>query len=153
MMQDADLFTITLRKWISVFMHRSMQNFISFAKENGLSMSQVGALFHIFRGNSSVSEVGDGLGVTNAAASQLLERLVKLGLITRTENPNDRRVKQIVLTEKGQEFIQGSIAVRHGWMDYLSASLTDMEKVQIVEALNILIDKTNQLEALSETVC
>ena len=114
-MQSADPFVNTLGEWIEVFMRRSMHNFICYSKEKGLSMSQIGALFHIFRDKSSVSEISDNLGVTSAAASQMLERLVQQGLILRKEDPNDRRVRQIVLTDKGHQILQESIAVRQGW--------------------------------------
>ena len=62
-------------------MHRSMRHFLRYARESGLSMSQFGALFHIHRrGSSGVTDLGDHLGVTSAAASQMLDRLVQQGL-------------------------------------------------------------------------
>ncbi len=151
-MQSADPFVNTLGKWIEVFMRRSMHNFICYSKEMGLSMSQIGALFHIFRGRSSVSDIGDNLSVTSAAASQMLERLVQQGLILRKEDPDDRRVKQIVLTDKGRQILKESLAVRQGWLENLAHTLSDSEREQITEALNILIEKANQLEGLPELI-
>ena len=151
-MQSADPFVNTLGEWIEVFMRRSMHNFICYSKEKGLSMSQIGALFHIFRDKSSVSEISDNLGVTSAAASQMLERLVQQGLILRKEDPNDRRVRQIVLTDKGHQILQESIAVRQGWLENLARTLTDSQREQVTAALNILIEKANQLERPSEPV-
>ena len=78
------------------FMHRSMHSLIHYIKKNDLSMSQIGALFQINHGKSNVSELGEGLGITIAAASQMLERLVQQELILRTEDPEDRRVKKLV---------------------------------------------------------
>ena len=147
-MQSADPFVNTLGEWIEVFMRRSMHNFICYSKEKGLSMSQIGALFRIFRGKSSVSDISDNLGVTSAAASQMLERLVQQGLILRKEDPNDRRVRQIVLTDKGHQILQESIAVRQGWLE----NLTDSQREQVTAALNILIEKANQLEQSSVPV-
>ena len=98
-MSKSDPFISTLHRWMEISMHRSMHNFLRFTRESGLSMSQIRALFHLNRkGSSGVSDLGDHLGVTSAASSQLLERLVQQNLILRTEDPNDRRVKQIVLT-------------------------------------------------------
>jgi DNA-binding MarR family transcriptional regulator len=152
-MHSDDPFVNTLGKWIEVFMRRSMHNFISYSKEKGLSMSQIGALFRIFRGGrSSVSDIGDNLGVTSAAASQMLERLVQQGLILREEDPDDRRVRQVVLTDKGRQILQESLAARQGWLENLAYTLTDIEKEQIAAALNILIDKANQLEKPSVPV-
>lgn len=146
-MQSDDPFVNTLGKWVEVFMRRSMHNFIAYSKEKGLSMSQIGALLRIFRGGrSSVSDIGDNLGVTSAAASQMLERLVQQGLILRKEDPEDRRVKQVVLTDKGREILQESIAARQGWLENLAQTLSEGEREQITAALEILIEKASQLE-------
>jgi DNA-binding MarR family transcriptional regulator len=152
-MQDVDPFAITLKKWVVVFMRNSMRNFIFYLKERGLSMSQIGSLFLIQRGNSSVSDIADELGVTNAAASQMLERMLQQDLILRLEDPSDRRVKQITLTDKGRLVIRESLAARQGWLDNLSQALTETEKEQINTSLNILIDKANRIEQHPEIAC
>jgi MarR family transcriptional regulator for hemolysin len=145
-MQYADPFIVTLQKWIEVSMHRSIRNFICYARESGLSMSQLGALFHVHRaGSSGVTDLGDHLGVTSAAASQMLERLAKQELIVRSEDPNDRRVKQIILTDKGLRVLQQSIRAHQGWLVDLADTLSNSEKEAIIPALNILIDKANHL--------
>ena len=147
-MQSDDQFVSTLGRWIEVFMRRSMHNFISYSKEKGLSMSQVGTLLRLFRGgSSSVSNIGDDLGVSNAAASQMIERLVQQGLILRTEDPDDRRVKQVVLTDKGRLVLHESIAARQGWLETLGRSLSNNEREQIIAALDIMIERANQLES------
>ncbi len=150
MMQSTDPFVYTLRSWIEVFMHRSMRNFIHFAKESGLSMSQIGAMFRIRHGSSGVSDIGDDLGVTSAAASQMLERMVQQGLIVRSEDPNDRRVKHLVLTDKGQNTLHEGIQARQKWIEELAELLTDEEKESALGVLQILVEKTNQLENIPE---
>ncbi|MEI6509709.1 MAG: MarR family transcriptional regulator [bacterium] len=147
-----DSFLRTLRDWIEVFMHRSMSSVIRFSKAKGLSMSQIGALFHIDKGVRCVSDLGDDLGVTSASASQMLERMVQQGLILRFEDPQDRRFKQIVLTDEGRRTVQESLHARQGWLDDLALTLSANEKEQIAVALKILIDKANQLEPRLETV-
>ena len=149
-MHSIDPFIVTLRKWIEIFMRHSMRNFIHYSKESGLSMSQIGALFHIHRGASGVSDLGDDLGVTSAAASQMLERLVQSQLILRSEDPHDRRVKQLILTDKGRHILQESLHARQSWLDDLAGALSPAEKDQIITSLNILIDKASQLEQPSE---
>jgi len=143
-MQQADPFVVTLQRCIEIFMQRSMRDFLGYARESGLSMSQLGALFQIHhRESSGVTDLGDQLGVTSSAASQLLERLVQQELILRSEDPSDRRVKQLVLTDKGRQVLQESIRARESWLSDLAAALSDSEKEAIIAALNILIDKAN----------
>jgi DNA-binding MarR family transcriptional regulator len=145
-MRYADPFVVTLQEWIEVSMDRSIRSFIHYARESGLSMSQLGALFHIHRrGSSGVTDLGDHLGVTSAAASQMLERLVQQELILRSVDPSDRRVKQIILTANGLQVLQESIRPRQGWLYDLAETLSDPEKETITAALNVLIDKVHHL--------
>ena len=145
-MPTADPFITTLHQWIDVFMHRSMRRFIHYARESGLSMSMMGALFHLHKKRSSgVTDLGDHLGVTSAATSQMLERLVQQKLIQRSEDPNDRRVKQIALTDKGCRVLEEGLRARQGWLDDLMDILSTEEKKQITVAMKIMIEKANQL--------
>jgi DNA-binding MarR family transcriptional regulator len=124
-----------------------MRHFLHFSKERGVSMPQIGALFQIRRkGVCSVSEISGELEITSAAASQMLESLVKEGLVRRSEDPNDRRAKQIVLTEKGRKTLQESIHSRQGWLTQLINQLTEQEQVQIASALKILTERASRLE-------
>lgn len=152
MMTD-DLLSV-LHQWIEVYMRRSMRDFIQFAKENGLSMSQFNSLMHLKRkGSSAVSDIGEHLGVTTAAASQMVERMVQQGWLERTEDPVDRRAKRIALTQKGQAMIAMSIRARQKWLDELDADLTDDERKQVTAALRILLEKTRQVDDRLEGEC
>jgi DNA-binding MarR family transcriptional regulator len=145
-MQQTDPFVDTLQKWMEVSMHRSMPQDICSARERGLSMPQLGALFLIHRKRGSgVTDLGDDLGVTSSAASQLLERLVQQELVRRLEDPSDRRVKQVVLTDKGIQIVEETMHTRQRWVSDLAQNLSDTEKEAIVPALNLLIDRVNQL--------
>jgi len=140
-MQQVDPFVAALEKWIEVFMHRSMRDLMDYARTSGLSMSQLGALFQIYHGGSSgVTGLGDKLGVTSSAASQLLERLVQQELIRRSEDPSDRRVKRIILTDKGLQVVRESMHARQRLFSDLSENLSDVEKSTIIAALDVLID-------------
>ena len=146
-MGSSEELVTSLLKWTEVLMHRSMQKFMFYAKERGLSMPQIGALFQIHRrGVINVSDVANQAGITSAAASQMLERLVQQGLVGRSEDPVDRRGKQIVLTEKGEQIRQESIRARQDWMNSLVEQLTPVEREQVAAALNILIERADQIE-------
>jgi DNA-binding MarR family transcriptional regulator len=123
-----------------------MQEFILYSKKSGLSISQLGALMQLRKHSAGVSDLGDDLGVTNAAASQMLDRLVQQELIIRSEDPDDRRGKKIVLTDKGRRIIEESIGARQGWLNDLAGTLSPAEKEQILAALDILIQKAGQLK-------
>ena len=141
-MQHANPLIVSLHEWTYVSMHRAIASFVCYARESGLSMSQMGALFHIHRrGSRGVTDLGDHLGVTSAGASQMLERLVQQELILRSEDPSDRRVKQIILTGKGLQVLQESMRARQNWVYDLAEALSDSEKETITAALDVLIDR------------
>jgi len=141
-----NLLAESLHQWMRVIMRHSMHNFMRFAKENNFSMAQINALFRIsHKGACGVSDLGDELGITSAAASQLLEKLVQQGLVQRSEDPQDRRNKRIVLTEQGNRILQDSIQARQGWLNQLAALFTPAEQEQLHQALQLLIEKSKLL--------
>ena len=144
----SDPFAAVLHEWIGVFMHRSMRELILYSRESGLSMSQMGALFHIHRkGACGVSEIGDSLGTSSAAASQMLERLVRQGLVVRAEDPEDRRAKRITVTELGLRVLRESFRARLGWVDELAQGLSPSEQEQVRASLMLMIERARHLDA------
>ena len=144
-MSEVDPFMVVLQKWLGVSMHRSFHHLICHVRENGLSMSQWGALVHIHRmGHSGVTDLGEHLGVSSPAASQMLDRLVQQGLILRTEDPSDRRAKQLVLTDKGLRMLQGGTPARQKWLQELAEALSDSEKETVSAALDLLVERARQ---------
>jgi DNA-binding MarR family transcriptional regulator len=133
---------------MDVFMHRSMRGWGLFAKSTGLSMPQFSIMMQLhYRGACGMSEISERFEVSPAAASQLVDKLVQSGFIVREEDPNDRRAKLLNLTEKGEELIRQGIEERYRWVDQLAENLTDEERVQISEALDIMTRVARELEA------
>ncbi len=150
-MQTGNPFVDNMREYMGLLMRKSMIDFFQQAREGGLSMAQVGALASIRHLKMcGISEFGEEMGVTSAAASQMIDRLVQQGLISRAEDPHDRRIKQVGLTEKGQRLLQSSLQARQRWFEELGAQLSPAELDQVNAALRILIEKAKMLEAAVE---
>ncbi|MBN1800616.1 MAG: winged helix-turn-helix transcriptional regulator [Candidatus Lokiarchaeota archaeon] len=133
-----------IKKWIEITMHKSMHNFFKFSKENDLSIHQIGALIRIYRKRDcNVSILGADMGVSSAAASQMLDRMVQLGLIERTIDPEDRRIKNFKLTEKGLDLINESFHISQSWIEDLVHALRNDEKEETIVVLNRLINLVN----------
>lgn len=144
---DQDLFVGTMERWIKVVMHNSMANLARYARENGFSMQQLMALSFISRHEScGVSDLGERMGVTSAAASQLLDRLVQQDLVLRTEDPKDRRSKLIALTEKGNQILSDSDLARSGWLTMLEDILSPEEYQQTLQVMKMLTEKALTLD-------
>jgi len=148
-----DPFVAALEEWIEVSTTRSMHHFLRYVRKSGFSLSHMGTLMHLHKaGTCGVTELGDHLDVSSAAASQMLERLVQQGLILRSVDPHDRRVKQIVITDEGNRILEEGIRARQSWLDHLGETLSAGEKETIMQALVILIDKVKYLEEPLEAV-
>jgi DNA-binding MarR family transcriptional regulator len=143
-----------LHEWSEVFMRRSMQDFIRFSKRKNLSPSQLGTLMQLHHhGACGVSYLGSRLGVTNAAASQLIDRMVQMGLLERSEDPVDRRVKQIALTERGKQFIHEGMQARLAWVAELVEALPPGEQESITGALSLLTKTARSLDRENQQDC
>jgi len=72
-----------------------------------LTMQQVRVLGHVAKEPGlSGHELGERLGVSAPTASGLVDRLVEKGLITRADDPDDRRVRRLHPTAEGLEVIR-----------------------------------------------
>jgi DNA-binding MarR family transcriptional regulator len=138
--------TEVIHAWSKTFMHHSGRDFRRIIEKTGLSFSQISVLMRLYHGGiSSVSEIGDQLGVTNAAASQAVDRLVQLDLIGRTEDPVDRRAKQLTLTPKGRTLMEDGIASRCKWIEGLTDTLTPEQQNMIISALTLLTEAARKI--------
>ena len=147
-MTESVQFSQAIRSWVDIFMHRSMHGWSHFAKSTGLSMPQFSILMQLHhRGNCGIGDISERFDITNAAASQLVDKLVQSGFIKREEDPHDRRAKLLNLTDKGKELIQQGIEERYRWVDQLAEKLTVEERVQVSEALNIMTGAARELES------
>jgi len=137
----------SLRAWMDVFMHRSMRGWSQFAKGTGLSMPQFSILMQLHhKGSCGVSDISERFDISNAAASQLVEKLVQAGYLARAEDPKDRRAKLLTLNAKGQKLMAQGVEERHRWMDELVKNLSSEEKSKVSEALTILTEKAKEVD-------
>jgi MarR family transcriptional regulator, 2-MHQ and catechol-resistance regulon repressor len=140
----------SLRAWMDVFMHRSMRGWTHFAKSTGLSMPQFSILMQLHhQGVCGISDIGERFDITNAAASQLVEKLVQSGHLERAQDPSDRRAKVLQLTPKGRDLIETGIAERYRWMEDLAKSLSLEDKEKVAETLTILTKAAKKMDEKS----
>jgi DNA-binding MarR family transcriptional regulator len=142
----------TIREFMDFAMHHSMRERAHFARATGLSMPQFGILMQLhYRKDCGVTDIGERFDITNAAASQLVDKLVQSGLIQREEDPHDRRARLLNLTKKGKELIQKGIEERYRWVDQLAAKLSPEGRAKVAEALMILTETAREVESETNT--
>lgn len=110
----------------------------------GLSFVQVKTLATIDGsggGDVSVNQIADLLGVSLPSASRAIEVLVQKGLVTRVEDPADRRVRQISLTGDGQGLVDEIVASRVEGLERFIGELTPAERRKLDAALELLLER------------
>ena len=72
-----------------------------------ITLPQFFVLSHLYKhGESKMNELAKVMDVTTAAATGIVDRLVRCGYIARSYDPKDRRVINIGLTQKGSDMVK-----------------------------------------------
>lgn len=109
---------------------RVIQEFMGHMHASGLSMAQIHALMYVYHaGDCPVAEIGALSEASAAAASQLVERLVQQGLVERKEDPQNRRIKKVRLSERGLGLIREGMSGSHSLREVMEALPADQRQV------------------------
>jgi DNA-binding MarR family transcriptional regulator len=105
-----------------------------------LTLTQIKILMLLSRhGTVSGGELAGMLGVGLAALSGMIDRLVALDLVARTEDLRDRRVRRIGLTRAGSELIGGILDAGTEKMRKLLSRLSAEELTYVAKAMHLLV--------------
>jgi DNA-binding MarR family transcriptional regulator len=95
---------------------------------SGLTFSQLKLLNLVaLTEGHTITDVAAFLGVSNAAASKAVDRLVRRGLLNRTEAATDRRAVQLSVTPEGKELLKEYEGVAHATLSELFGGLSPKE--------------------------
>jgi DNA-binding MarR family transcriptional regulator len=126
--------------FVGFLMQTHGRDVIQLAHEFDLSFSQVKAL-HYLHGSAdlSVKALGEELGLSMAAMSRAADELVQRALVNRSEDPSDRRIKRLRLTDKGRELVQKIRELRMAGLEQFVATLSAKERAQLAKALEPIL--------------
>jgi DNA-binding MarR family transcriptional regulator len=104
-----------------------------------LSVPQLRALAFLHRNpGACLFHVADHLGVTRPTASVIVDRLVRRGLLARSEDPRERRRIVLTLTPKGRRLLEQARSATRSWMAGVLAPLSRATLRQIEEGVSLL---------------
>ena len=136
-----------LKQWIDLFMTRSHHHLVRYLRSADLSMAQFGTLMRLHHDeHCGVGDIANQMSISNAAASQLIDKLVQQGLVERTEDPADRRAKRLSITAAGQRLLDLSREARLAWTAEVVARLSPEQRAAVTAALQSLIDAAQAVE-------
>ncbi len=115
---------------------RAIRHEMRAGRDPALSVPQFRAMLFVRREpNVGLGAVADHLGVTAGAASELIERLVRQGLVNRDPDPRERRRVRITLTDLGSDQLQAAEQRTRRWLAGVLGHLDASQRARLSEAL------------------
>jgi DNA-binding MarR family transcriptional regulator len=126
---------------------RQMALLLAFDRANPLmtanfTMSQLRLLMELARarGGAPGHDLSAALGVGLATITGIVDRLAHQGLVSRREDPTDRRVRLVELTPAGQELIDGVISAGTSRQRRLLERLDEEGLTTVERAFGLMVD-------------
>ena len=121
-----------------------------FVMETDLTLPQIRILYFLIRGPKRITDVSQAHGMALPNASNMVERLVKKGLVERVSDPNDRRVALARLTDKGRQAVEAPARSNFVAVEKLTMVLSIAELEVVARALEILDRGADHPEAAND---
>jgi DNA-binding MarR family transcriptional regulator len=105
----------------------------SAAGKAGLSSQQYHALLALRAAGTarpaSIGHVARGLLIKHNSAVELVDRLVRQGLVDRRDSPQDRRKVELRVTPKGRRTLERLVHIHRQELDRLAAAMKDLQRM------------------------
>ena len=121
--------------------------------ELDLSFTQIKALCALETDGEerSVKAMAQSLGISLAAMSRAVDGLYERGLVGREEDPADRRMKRVRLTDAGARVPRALNEARLSALQELLGSLSDEEADALGGALGLILSRREDIAAYRPT--
>lgn len=129
----------------NVFLHDQGEQ-LAALEESGLTMSQCKALLALAGPGESaeprhIGEIAERLGLSLPAMSRAADGLVRKRLITRVEDTDDRRVRRIAITSKGEQLVAKLVSLRLASLERFVSTLSAPQRRKLDAALEALLER------------
>ena len=134
------------------FFHRVMKGdqgeLLALIAELDLTMPQMRGLFVLDSSDRALAltELAPTMGLSVAAAGRAVDAMVRNGLVSRTEDPVDRRVKRLALTASGRAAIGRLTEARLVALRRFAETLGERERDALAGALSAVFDRWDREE-------
>lgn len=107
--------------------------------EPGLTVPQLRAMRLLHRSPGvGVSAIAEHQGIGVASASALVDRLVRRGLVDRTQDPAERRRVMLTLTAEGTARLEATTRATRDRLGVMLRTLTAIQRQDIERAMSVL---------------
>ncbi|RTR26738.1 MarR family transcriptional regulator [Robertmurraya yapensis] len=113
-----------------------MENIIKDVESHNLSRENFMILELLYsKGPHPVQKISEIFSIPSGSITYVVDKLEKKSLVARQPNPNDRRASNVVLTEEGRTLFDEIFPKHVATISQNFSSITDDEKVQLIELL------------------
>lgn len=103
------------------------------------------------RGELKMTDLAHEMGVTTAAMTGIVDRLVRYGYAVRVDEPNDRRIVRIKTTAKGSSLVKKINQQRRDMIIDIFGKLSQSERDAYIAVLSRIRDILNEAKKAEET--
>ena len=127
--------------------------FLRTLEESGLTLTQCKVLTALgASGNrepKAAKDIAVPIGASLPTVSRAVDVLVRRELVSRVEDSDDRRVRNLVLTEDGERLVRRLLATRIDGLAAFIADLTPTQRRKLASALESLLEREEIADRLS----
>jgi DNA-binding MarR family transcriptional regulator len=106
------------------------------AVEETMTLTQFRTLVLLSQhGDTTIVRMAERLGVNPSSAQRQVDRLVRIGMVTRAENPADRRELMVALAPAGRALVNAVTARRRQALSRIVRRMDPTDAAHLTEAL------------------
>jgi DNA-binding MarR family transcriptional regulator len=126
-----------LMRFVLHVMNVKQDDFLSVIAELDLTLPQLRALFVLGQSEQALAlgELAPRMGLSVAAAGRAVDGLVRDGLVSRSEDLADRRIKRLALTERGRGTTARVAGARLEGMRQFAETLDEQTRERLSDGL------------------
>ncbi|HEX8156708.1 MAG TPA: MarR family transcriptional regulator [Solirubrobacteraceae bacterium] len=132
-----------LALWRYLLTHGGAESY-SILDKLELTLTQVKALHALADHELTVKDVAEKLGLSLPGASRAVDVLVERELLTRREDPSDRRMKRLGCTPAGRDALARLDESRLAGLESFTAALPAAQRKRLAAALRPILDDLHQ---------
>ena len=133
-----------MQRRFSALLHRELRDEI-----HAVTGHQLSVLTYLRGQSVTMRELAKELDVGESAATSVVDRLVRQGLVVRRDDPSDRRVVRLALSDTGESLVTKLHATACRKTANLLVSLSDDQLAQLVATMEMLEAAAIASEALA----
>ncbi|MFL6164252.1 MAG: MarR family winged helix-turn-helix transcriptional regulator [Jatrophihabitantaceae bacterium] len=103
-------------------------------------------------GQMNLNRLAELLGVTPSTAMRMIDRLLAADLVTRRDNPTNRREVVLDLTDQGRQVVREVTSVRRAEIARIVKAMPATQRTELVEALRAFAEAAGEPEPSAGTM-